>query len=227
MFQFIYKGKFDCIITKEMFEIYIKKLYNNIKERFKIKFIPKKFIVTLEIDSKKSKGWGGNKDIELDGNDIIYTLFLQLHGFTREEQTPILFDRFFGNTITHEMFHFFLPSVKNNSCWSEGVTDFMTFWYMDAIEENLVRLQNEYKEITDAKYKEHKYGYITGFKKMVKLYNEDKTVIDVMKKVIKDFNKSSESKQKEYMSSDIISYDKRFKTFFIGKCNKHIEHKLS
>ena len=226
MFQFIYKGRFDCIITKDIFEQHVKNLYNDIKKKFNITMDPKKFIVTMEIDSKKSKGYGGYTDYDRK-TEIIYYLNLQLFGYPKKEQTFELIQGFFGIMLTHEMFHFFLPSVKNNSCWSEGVTDFMTFWYMDAIEENLLRLQNEYKEIKDPKYKEHKYGYITGFKKMVKLYNEDKTVIDTMKMIIKDFNKNLETKQKKYTSSDIISYDKNFKTFFTGKCNNHIAHELN
>jgi len=226
MFQFIYKGKFDCIITKEMFETHVKNIYATIKKIFDIKFTPKKFIIIMHMDPLKTKqSWGGYTD-ETSASSV-YKINLQIFGVPKKMQTFGFLELFFENIIIHEMLHFFIPSVKDNSCWTEGVTDFMTFWYLDTIEKNLLRLENEYKEIKDAKYKEHKYGYITGFKKMVKLYNEDKTVIDVMKKVIKDFNKSSESKQKEYMSSDIISYDKRFKTFFIGKCNKHIEHKLS
>jgi hypothetical protein len=227
MFQFTYKGRFESIITKETYELYIQKLYNDLKKTFEVKFTPKKFIVTLEIDIKKTQGWGGNTDIKIDGNDIIYTLSLQLHGFTKEEQNEFVIRRFFGLLITHEMFHFFIPHVEDNSCWSEGVTDFMALWYLDTIQESLLRLQKEYKEIEDAKYKKHKYGYITGLKKMVKLYNEDKTVFDIMKQIIKDFNKNLETKQKKYKSLDIISYDKRFKTFFNSKCNNHIVHKLT
>jgi len=226
MFQFIYKGRFDCLITKEMFEAYVKNIYSKIQKELNITMVPKKFIVTMEMDSNKPKGYGGYTDYDRK-TDIIYYLNLQLFGYPKKEQTFELMQGLFENILIHEMLHFFIPSVKNNSCWTEGVTEFMTFWYLDIIDETLLRLENEYKEIKDAKYKEHKYGYLIGFKKMVKLYNEDKTVINIMKKIIKDFNKNSESKQKEYLSSDIISYDKRFKTFFTGKCNHHIEHKLS
>ena len=42
-----------------------------------------------------------------------------------------------------------------------------------------------------------------------------------MKHLIKDFNKNDMIKKKEYTQQDIIDYNKKFKTFFIGKCNKH------
>ena len=98
----------------------------------------------------------------------------------------------------------------------------MTFWYHDTITENLSRLLHEYNEMTDEKYKAHKYGYITGLKKMVTLYNKDPSVMDDMKKIIKEYDRT-----KEYTATDIIAYNPKFKTFFIGRCNKHIPHDLT
>ena len=225
MFQFKYKGKYDCLIPKDAFEKYVQDLYNDMKKRFNITWSPKKFIVTMEMDPKRPRGWGGNTDYDRK-TDIIYRLHLQLFGLPKKEQTFDILQLFFGNIVRHEMLHFFIPSVKDNSCWSEGVTDFMTYWYTDTISDNLSRLQREYKEITDSDYKAHKYGYITGFKKMNSLYTENKSVINDMKRIIKDFNMNSDSKKKEYTSSDIIEYNPKFKTFFIGKCNVHAPHEL-
>lgn len=224
MFEFKYKGKYDCLIPKDVFEKYVEDLYNDMKKRFNVTWSPKKFIVIMEMDPKKQQGWGGTRDITVEYN--IFKLTLQLHGFPKKEQTFDILQIFFGNILRHEMLHFFIPYVKDNSCWSEGVTDFMTYWYTDTISENLSRLQREYKEITDSDYKAHKYGYITGFKKMNSLYTENKSVINDMKRIIKDFNMNSDSKKKEYSSSDIIEYNPKFKTFFIGKCNIHALHEL-
>ena len=83
MFQFIYKGRFDCIITKDIFEQHVKNLYNDIKKKFNITMDPKKFIVTMEIDSKKSKGYGGYTDYDRK-TEIIYYLNLQLFGYPKK-----------------------------------------------------------------------------------------------------------------------------------------------
>jgi preprotein translocase subunit SecA len=83
------------------------------------------------------------------------------------------------------------------------------------------QLDRVYKT-TDEKYKAHKYGYITGLKKMVTLYNKDPSVMDDMKKIIKEYDRT-----KEYTATDIIAYNPKFKTFFIGRCNKHIPHDLT
>jgi hypothetical protein len=224
MFQFIYKGKFNCLITKDVFETHIEQLYDNMKKMFGISWSPKKFIVTMEIDPKKSKGWGGNTNYDFKTNTFLLTL--QLFGFSKNEQTISIIEKLFGYVLTHEMLHFFIPYVQNNSCWSEGVTDFMTFWYTDTISENLFRLKKEYKEITDPSYKQHKFGYLSGFKKMVKLYEDDPSVITDMKRIIKDFNKNDKNRQKIYTHKDIIEYNPKFVGFFIGKCNTHVKHEL-
>jgi hypothetical protein len=219
MFHFIYKGKFDCLISKDTFEMYIQSLYYNIKRKFGVTYNPKKFTITMEMDGKdKRKGYGGNTN----ENYPNYELRLQMFGFPKKEQTFDLLNSFFGNTVTHELFHLFIPSVQDNSCWSEGVTDFMTFWYHNTIFENLSRLQHDYNEITDEKYKAHKYGYITGLKKMVTLYNKDPSIMDDMKKIIKEYDRT-----KEYTAAHIIAYNPKFKTFFTGRCNKHIPHDLT
>jgi hypothetical protein len=225
MFIFRYIGKFDCLISKNIFENYVENLYNNLKKCFNISWSPKKFIVIMEIDLKKKRGIGGCTDYDRK-TDIIFRLHLQLFGYNKNDITFSILEKFFGYTLTHEMLHFFIPSVKNNSCWSEGVTDFMTFWYNNTISENLIKLTNEYKNITDPIYKKHKYGYITGFKKMAKLFKEDPSVINDMKHIIKDFNKNDMIKKKEYTEKDIINYNQKFKIFFNGKCNKHYKSVL-
>lgn len=225
MFDFRYIGKFDCLISKNVFENYVENLYNNLKKCFNILWSPKKFIVTIEIDPKKKRGIGGCTDYDRK-TDIIFRLNLQLFGYNKNDITFSILEEFFGYTLTHEMLHFFIPSVKNNSCWSEGVTDFMTFWYNNTISENLIKLTNEYKNITEPIYKKHKYGYITGFKKMDKLFKEDPSIINDMKHIIKDFNKNDTIKKKEYTEKDIIHYNKKFKIFFTGKCNNHYKYEL-
>ena len=224
MFQFIYKGRFDCLISKQEYETYVMKLYNDMKTRLGIKWSPKKFVITFESDPTREKGIGGSTDYDRK-TDIVYRLHLQLFGYPKKEQTFDLIQQMFGYTLTHEMLHFFIPSVKDNSCWSEGVTDFMTFWYSDSIEENLHRVKQHYKHIEDPDYKQHLYGYITGFKKMAALYKESPSVIDDMKRIIKEFN-TDEAKKHDHAASDIIAYNSKFKTFFTGKCNRHIPHVL-
>ena len=58
MFQFRYIGKFDCIITKKEYELYIKNMYYNMKKIFNIKYSPKKIKITMEMNPKKSQGLG-------------------------------------------------------------------------------------------------------------------------------------------------------------------------
>lgn len=218
MFIFIYKGKYDCLISKKEFESYIKNLYFDMKKILNVKFTPKQFIVTIVMDAKKNQGWGGRTD------NSIYNIFnmeLQLYGYPKKIQTFELLESFFGCTVRHEIFHFFIPYIHNNSCWSEGVTDFMTYWYNNTIKIKLIEELYMYNSEKDIKYKEHKYGYVNGFKKMANLFNNNNLVINDMKKIIQDFNKNDKNRQKRYTKDDIISYNNKFKTFFIGKCNRH------
>ena len=212
MFDFRYIGKFDCLISKNIFENYVENLYNNLKKCFKISWSPKKFIVTMEIDPKKRLGYGGCTNYDRK-TDIVYKLNLQLFGYKISEITFSIIQKLFGYILTHEMLHFFIPSVKNNSCWTEGVTDFITFWYYNTINENLIKLTNEYKNITDPIYKKHKYGYITGFKKMDKLYKEDPLIINDMKHIIKDFNKMILLKRKNIQKKILSHIIKNLKFF--------------
>ena len=55
MFKFQYIGKFDCLISKNIFENYVENLYNNLKKCFEISWSPKKFVITMEIDPKKKR----------------------------------------------------------------------------------------------------------------------------------------------------------------------------
>jgi hypothetical protein len=225
MFQFVYKGKYDCLITKEIFETYVKTLFNNLQKYFAVTWAPKKFNVIMEMNRNKPQGWGGTLKHSDDSSEI--TLQLMLHGYPKKLQTFEVINKFFGSIVTHEMFHVFIPYIKGNSCWSEGVTDFMTSWYNNNIVETLAQKMDEYKTTKDPIYKAHKYGYLTGFKNMVKIYNEDNSVINTIRKIVKDYHKNDETRNKIYTSLDIISYYPKFKVFFTGKCNKHIDHALS
>jgi hypothetical protein len=91
----------------------------------------------------------------------------------------------------------------------------MTFWYNNTIDENLIRLTNEYKNITDQTYKKHKYGYITGFKKMAKLYKEEPLIINDMKHLIKDFNKNDMIKKKNIHNKILLIIIKNLKLFLL------------
>jgi hypothetical protein len=224
MFEFIYKGKFDSLITKETFELYIRTLYADLKKLFRVTWSPKKFIVSMEINTTKPQGWGGN--FEFDPTTSGYKLNLQLFGYPKNKQTFAVIDKLFGHTLIHEMLHAFIPYLQNKSCWSEGVVEFMTFWYTDTIRENMARLAIEYKNITDQEYKQHKYGYLTGCKKMAALYFADPSVIEDMRRLIRDFNKDLESKKVQWTAADIVAYNPNFRTFFGGRCNQHIAHEL-
>ena len=218
MFQFRYIGKFDCIITKKEYELYIKNMYYNMKKIFNIKYSPKKIKIIMEMNPKKSQGWGGTREIYSgDINSDIYEMKLQLFGYPKKLQTFNILAKFFGHIITHEMFHFFIPFIINYDLWSEGVTDFMAAWYNNNISNHLSSMVREYKQITDPDYKLHKYSYLAGYKKMVKLYKEDESVINIMKKIIKDCNKNKSDKKKTYIKSDIIKYNPKFKVFFYKK----------
>ena len=228
MFEFIYKGRFDCLITKGQFEAYVKNMYHNMKKYLRVTWSPNKIVVTMEVDPRRQKGIGGTTDYDRK-TDIIFRLNLQLLGFPKKEQTFELMYAMFDYTLRHEMFHFFLPSVKDNSCWSEGVTDFMTHLFRrgstDANLTNaLTELTARYHETTDEYYKAHLYGYVTGFRKMLALFRKDSAYIDDIFLLIRDRNKSDATYKKEYTAEDIIKYNSDFKTFFVGMCNKHIPH---
>jgi len=223
MFTFIYKGKYDCLIIKEDFESYIKNLYFDMKKKLNVKFTPKKIIITMVMDANRRQSWGGSTDNSIYN---IFNLELQLYGYPKKLQTFDMLQHFFGDVVRHELLHFFIPYIENNSCWSEGVTDFMTYWYNNTINIKLIEHLEEYNSIKDKIYKEHKYGYISGFSKMARLFYKNNLVINDMKKIIKDFNKNDKNRQKKYTKDDIILYNKKFKTFFWRKCNSHIHHVL-
>jgi hypothetical protein len=228
MFEFIYKGRFDCLITKGQFEAYVENMYYNMKKILKVKWSPAKFVVTMEIDPTRPKGIGGTTDYDRK-SDIIFRLHLQLLGFPKKEQTFDLMEKMFDYTLRHEMFHFFLPSVKDNSCWSEGVTDFMTHLFKHGstnanLTNALTSLTVKYRETTDEHYKMHLYGYMTGFKKMLSLYRNDPSCIDDVFLLIQDHCKNDATYKKEYTAADIKAYNSDFKTFFVGRCNKHFIH---
>jgi hypothetical protein len=206
--------------NKEYFEKRVKHLYNCLKREFDIKWSPKQFIITTKVNyNAKEQGWGGDTQRKFAKNgDASYFLNLQLFSSTLD------IDVFIGTTVTHEMLHFFLPYVEGNSCWSEGVTDFVTFWFHDTIDENLKKLKREFKNIADLEYRAHKYGYITGFAKMVKLYKKSPTtVIRDIKRLVRDHHTTL---QKHYTVDDIVAYNPAFKTFFLHLCNEHVVHKL-
>jgi hypothetical protein len=230
MFQFIYKGRFNCLITKEIFESHVEETYNEMKRQLDVKWSPAKIIITMEMDPKRPRGWGGMTEYD-SKTEIVFRLHLQLFGYSKKEQTFDVINQLFDYVLRHELLHFFIPSIKNNSCWSEGVTDFMTIFHKKGSTEGnlleyLVHLNQLYKEADDEEYKQHKYGYLTGYKKMLSLYNEDASVVDDMYKLIKDRHKNNDTYKKEYTPSDIIAYNPKFKTFFLGRCNKHFVDKL-
>jgi len=229
MFQFIYKGRFDCLITKEVFESHVERMYNEMKRQLDVKWSPAKIIITMEMDPKRPRGWGGTTEYD-SKKEIVFRLHLQLFGYSKKEQTFDLMNQLFDYTLRHELFHFFIPSIENNSCWSEGVTDFMTIFHKKGSTEGnlleyLVQLKQLYKE-RDEEYKQHIYGYLSGYKKMLSLYQEDASVVDDMYKLIQDRHKNNDTYKKKYSPSDIIAYNPKFKTFFLGRCNKHFVHKL-
>lgn len=61
---------------------------------------------------------------------------------------------------------------------------------------------------------------------MANLFNNNNLVINDIKKIIQDFNKNDKNRQKKYTKDDIILYNNKFKTFFVGKCNSHVAHVL-
>jgi len=222
LFRFIYDGEFDCLIDKSTFERCVQSVYLRMKTKFKVRWTPAKFVVTMESNPLRKKAIGGTTDFDRK-YDIVYRLRLQLHGYPLKEQTfKMLFD-LFEYTLTHEMMHFFIPSVQNNSCWSEGVTDFMTFWFLESMPQNLLVLKYEYANETNLVYKRHRFGYVKGFQRMHALYVMDPTVVQDIIRMIQTFNKNTAAKKKVYAASDIASYNSKFKDFFIGKCNTHIK----
>jgi len=231
MFQFIYHGRFNCLITKDTFETYLKDMYANMKKLFNITWSPAKFVVTMEMDPTRPRGIGGNTDFDRK-TDIIFRLRLQLFGFPKKDQTFELMQEMFEHILRHEMFHFLVPSVQDNSCWTEGVVEFMTNLYRQHgsqktnLESSLYRLTQTYNETIDVVYKEHLYGYVNGFKKMLKLFNEDPNILDDIRKIIQDFNKTDDTYKRPYSAADIIAYNPKFKIFFRGRCNKHVVHEF-
>ena len=117
------------------------------------------------------------------------------------------------------MFHFFIPFVINYDLWSEGVTDFMAEWYNNNISNHLSSIVREYKQITNPNYKLHKYSYLAGYKKMVKLYKEDESVINIMKKIIKDCNKNKSNKKKYIQNQILLNIIQNLRFFFIRNIN--------
>jgi len=226
MFHFIYKGKFDCLISKGTFEMYIQNLYHSIKKHCGITYNPKKITITMETDETRKKNMSGTSGWTDFGKKYPdYEIVLHFFGYPKKEQTFDILNWFFEKIVTHELFHIFIPDILGNSCWTEGVTEFMMIWYNDIVNntntmrEYNLELQHKYNEITDETYKAHRYGYITGFKKMAALYTKNPSVIEDIKKSMKE-----RDYRKNYTDADIIAYNPKFKTFFTSRCNKHIPH---
>jgi hypothetical protein len=227
MFQFIYKGRFDCLITKEIFESHVKTTYTAMKQQLGVTWSPAKFVVTMETDPKRPRGIGGTTDYDRK-TEIIFRLHLQLLGVPKKEQTFELMKQLFDYTLRHELFHFFIPSIQNNSCWTEGVTDFMTTLHTHGSTEGnllgfLAQMNQRYKEAKDD-YKQHLHGYLAGYKKMLTLFHEDASVVEDVYKLIRARHKNDETYKREYSPSDIIAQNPKFRTFFLGRCNTHIPH---
>jgi hypothetical protein len=104
---------------------------------------PKEFHITVETNVKKPRGWGGNFQKDQTG----FYLDLQLFGCPKQEQTFTLLHSLLDHTLTHEMLHGFVPFVQGNSCWTEGVVEYLTYWHNGNVAENLARMQEEYTAI--------------------------------------------------------------------------------
>ena len=219
-FVFRYKGKFDWLISKEVFEAYCIHIYDDLKRVFKVEWSPKTFFITVETKANKQRGWGGNFQKDAAG----FHLDLQLFGCPKKDQTLTLLQSLLDHTLTHEMLHGFVPSVQGNSCWTEGVVEYLTYWYHDKVADNLARMEEEYKAITDPRYKKHKYGYLVGARKMSRLA-KDEGVMKDLKRLIWDYNRNEESHLKVYTRQDVVAYNARFATFFGAKCF-HVPHAL-
>lgn len=176
----------------------------------------------MDIDAKqKQQAKGGNTN---KPSHDIYTLDLQLYGFPRKTQTYAILHEFLYEVAIHEIFHFFMPYVHNCSCWSEGVTDFMTMWFCNNLDKFKIVNEWKYNNQVEQKNKAHRYGYVTGYKKMYDLYqaNKEQILKDIFR-MIKDYWRNDETIEKEYTPEDIIQYNEKFKTFFANtKCMQHI-----
>ncbi len=220
-FVFQYKGKFDWLISKEVFEAYCRHIYAGLKREFQVAWSPKAFRITVETDPKKPRGWGGNFQQDAAG----FHLELQLFGCPKKEQTFTLLQSLLDHTLTHEMLHGFVPFVEGNSCWTEGVVEFLTYWYHGNVQENLAVLEEEYKAITDPAYKQHKYGYLEGVRKMAALCAKDARVLHDVKRLVRECNRNETNHFKVYTRQDVVAYNPGFAAFFGPKCN-HVPHTL-
>lgn len=216
VFRFRYKGKFDWLISKEVFEAYCRHLYADLKRVFEVAWSPKEFRITVETDPKKPRGWGGNFQKDAAG----FHLDLQLFGCPKKEQTFTLLQSLLDHTLTHEMLHGFVPFVEGNACWTEGVVEFLTYWYYGKVRENLAVLEEEYAAMKDPVYKRHKYGYLEGVRKMARLEN---AVLADVQRLVRDANRNV---QKVWTRQDVVAYNPKLAAFFGPKCNEHVPHKL-
>jgi hypothetical protein len=211
MFEFVYKGESDFNVPKPMFETFMKTLFADLKQLFKAQWSPKKIIVTMHVNPKMDRMIGGTTN---KPSKFRYVLDLFLNGIEKPKQTKKVIDELLNYTATHEMFHFFMPYVHTNSCWSEGVTDFMTFWFRNKLEKEVPLQLKQYNEITDAQYKKHRRGYAMGLNKMFELYKKNPNVIVDIKQMVFDYLSDITSVTRAYSAKDVIKYNPLFKTFF-------------
>lgn len=218
MFEFVYKGERDFNVTKTVFETFITTLYEDLRHLFRAQWSPKKIIVTMHVDPKLSRMIGGTTN---KLSKYRYVLDLFLHGIEKQKQTKTVVDELFNYTATHEMFHFFMPYVHNNSCWSEGVTDFMTFWFRNKLEKEVPLSLKNYQEIKEPQYKKHRRGYALGLNKMFELYKKNPSVLGDIKLMVFDYWVDVRSVTRSYSAKDVIQYNPSFKTFFGSEACVH------
>ena len=220
---FNYVGKF-YLSKKKDFENFFIKTIINIIEIYKIKYFPKKIIVNFECkqynDSSGNCSFGGTWS-NIRKKTHMPILLLQSWNLPKKD-----YKFFLDKIVVHEIFHLFIPSIKENGCFSEGFVEFLTYKYNNNLDD-IIKNQEIYNKLENNEYKIHKYSYYYTPLYIYKIYLKNPDKIDnLINIMIFDFNKNYKNYYKIYKREDIINYNIIFKKLFSKKCNNHILHKL-
>lgn len=182
--------------SKRRFERFVEYHLSRIVRKYRVRYMPSPLTIILESGTLKDPSHSSYGGTWLSKQK----LYLQLYNL----RTPKGIRTFLREVVIHELFHLVVPIVTGNSCWSEGAVEFMTYLYLNEVHEALAEKIREFEESTDKVYKEHKYGYVEGFRVLVDMWKKNPRGIEAkLKAIIRDHTSSKAHYHRQYDKSMI------------------------
>ena len=217
---FTYTAQYQLAFDKPKFEQAIVHCLRDIRRMFDVKYLPKSFTLNLHGDVSR------NGSVELAGITTLTPRGERFHIDLRtrlpKESPPVTLAQF-APIVVHELFHLVVPVVPSSLLWTEGVTDFVTHWFLGHLDD-LPRKQ-QYVERLRTKhpsYYRFKRPYVEGANLMLQLHRADeRRTLSALKAIVHDANRSKATVFAPRTSADIVKYDSRFDVFFRHRQHGH------